>query len=229
MLLAVETSGTQGSIAIYDGPHLLGSRILSVSGPRHAQTLPAEVADMLTCHGLQPSGVRSIAVSIGPGSFTGLRVGVTFAKTLAWLNGARLVAVDTLRAIAQQVPPATEYVTAIADAQRSEFFMATYRWNPEFKLRYAIDDVRIVGADELPTEFPISGPAAIKLASAEHGRFNVVEHSLWQPHAVNVGLIGLHLLNDGQSADPDSLEPVYLRLSYAEEKRREITAPNTTQ
>jgi tRNA threonylcarbamoyladenosine biosynthesis protein TsaB len=229
MLLAVETSGTQGSIAIYDGPQILCARILSVSGPRHAQTLPAEVADALGCHGVQPRDIQAIAVSIGPGSFTGLRVGVTFAKTFAWLNDARLVAVDTLRAIAQQVPAEAEYVTAIADAQRSEFFVATYRWNPELKLRCAIGGVRVVGVDELPTEFPISGPAAIKLASAAHGRFDVVDESLWQPHAVSIGLIGRHLLNDRQFADLDNLEPVYIRLSYAEEKRRETTAPNAFQ
>ncbi len=220
MLLAIETSGIQGSLAIFDGQTLRFERILGVPGTRHAQTLPAEVADALAICNLQPRHIRSVAVSIGPGSFTGLRVGLTFAKTFAWLNDARLMAVDTLCAIAQQVPPAIEYVTAIVDAQRTEFFAATYRWNAELGLRFAVDDVRLVTVAELPTDYPIVGPAGNKLKAAAPGRFDVLDESLWQPHAISVGRIGLYLLARQQFSDPDSLEPVYIRLSYAEEKRR---------
>lgn len=221
MLLAIETSGMQGSVAIFDGQTLRFERILGASGTRHAQTLPAEVADMLAECRLQPQDIRSVAVSIGPGSFTGLRVGLTFAKTFAWLNDARLVAVDTLRAITQQVPPNIEYVTAIVDAQRTEFFAATYRWNSELALRIAIDDVSLARGADLPTVYPIVGPACNKLKAAAPDRFDVLDESLWQPHAVSVGRIGLYMLDQQQLSDPDSLEPVYIRLSYAEEKRRE--------
>ena len=132
MLLAVETSGTQGSVAIFDGETLRFERILGATGTRHAQTLPAEVADALAKCDLQPRDIRSVAVSIGPGSFTGLRIGLTFAKTFAWLNDARLVAVDTLRAIAQQVPSDIEYVTVIVDAQRTEFFADVVPSGPDY-------------------------------------------------------------------------------------------------
>ena len=219
MLLAVETSGTQGSIAIFDGHTLHFERILSTVGTRHAQTLPAEVADaLIACH-LKPSDIRAVAVSIGPGSFTGLRVGLTFAKTFAWLNDAKLVAVDTLRAIAQQVPQEIEFVTTIVDAQRSEFFAATYRWNSEIGLRCAIDDVRLATIDNLPQAYPVVGPPCRKLAIAAPDRFQVLDESLWQPHAFNVGRIGLHMLERQEFSDPDTLEPVYIRVSYAEEKR----------
>lgn len=220
MLLAIETSGIQGSVAIFDGETLQFERILSASGARHAQTLPAEVAAMLSECSLQPRSICSVAVSIGPGSFTGLRVGLTFAKTFAWLNDARLVAVDTLRAVAQQVPPEIDYVTAIVDAQRSEFFAATYRWNAELGLRFAVNDVVLAGVADLPTEYPLVGPACNKLTVAAPDRFDVLDESLWQPHAVGVGRIGLYMLDQRQFSDPDSLEPVYIRLSYAEEKRQ---------
>ncbi|MCX7387227.1 MAG: tRNA (adenosine(37)-N6)-threonylcarbamoyltransferase complex dimerization subunit type 1 TsaB [Planctomycetales bacterium] len=221
MLLAIETSGTQGSVAIFDGPTLRFERILGATGTRHAQTLPAEVAHVLAQCELQPHQIQAVAVSIGPGSFTGLRVGLTFAKTFAWLNDARLVAVDTLRAITQQVPPDLQYVTAIVDAQRTEFFAATYCWNAELGLRCAIDDVHLVSVADLPTEHPIVGPAGNKLQAAAPDRFHVLDESLWQPRAISVGRIGLHMLDQQQLSDPDSLEPVYIRLSYAEEKRRE--------
>jgi len=219
MLLAIETSGIQGSVAIFDGHTLRFERILGASGTRHAQTLPAEVADALAQCSLQPQDIRSVAVSIGPGSFTGLRVGLTFAKTFAWLNDARLVAVDTLRAISQRVPPDMEYVTAIVDAQRTEFFAATYRWDAELGLRVAVDGVHLVNVADLPTEYPIVGPAGNKLKAAAPDRFHVLDESLWQPYAVSVGRIGLYMHDQQQLSDPDSLEPVYIRLSYAEEKR----------
>ena len=221
MLLAIETSGMQGSVAIFDGQTLRFERILGGVGTRHAQTLPAEVADMLAGCSLEPRSIRSVAVSVGPGSFTGLRVGLTFAKTFAWLNDAELVAVDTLRAIAQQVPPDIGYVTAIIDAQRAEFFAATYRWNAELGLRFAINDVGLASVSDLPTDYPIVGPACNKLTAAAPDRFDVLDESLWQPHAASVGRIGLHMLDQQQFSDPDTLEPVYIRLSYAEEKRRE--------
>ena len=194
-------------------------RILSAVGTRHAQTLPAEVADALLACQLKPNDIRAVAVSIGPGSFTGLRVGLTFAKTFAWLNDAKLVAVDTLRAIAQQVPHETEFVTAIVDAQRSEFFAATYRWNSEISLRCAIDDVRLATIDDLPREYPVVGPPCSKLVVAAPDRFQVLDESLWQPHAVCVGRIGLHMIARQEFSDPDTLEPIYIRVSYAEEKR----------
>jgi len=222
MLLAVETSGIRGSIAIFDGGTLHFERVLATVGTRHAQTLPAEVADALTACQLQPRDISAVAVSIGPGSFTGLRVGLTFAKTFAWLNNGKLVAVDTLRAIAQQVPPETEYVTAIVDAQRSEFFAATYRWDSELGLRCAIDEVHLATIDTLTPNYPIVGPPCSKLAVAPPHRFQVLDESLWQPHAVNVGRIGLHMIDEQQFSDPDTLEPVYIRLSYAEEKRNTL-------
>jgi tRNA threonylcarbamoyladenosine biosynthesis protein TsaB len=220
MLLAIETSGTQGSIAIFEGTKLVFERILSTSGARHAQTLPAEVADAIVANNLQPADIRSVAVSIGPGSFTGLRVGLTFAKTFAWLNNASLVAVDTLRAIAQQAPPEIELVTAVIDAQRKEYFAASYRWNSELHLRCAIDEVHVATLNELETNNPILGPGCQQLLSAAPDRSGVLDKALWQPHATSVGVIGLHLLGTQQFADPDSLQPVYIRLSYAEEKRQ---------
>ena len=83
----------------------------------------------------------------------------------------------------------------------------------------AIDDVRLATIDNLPQAYPVVGPPCGKLAIAAPGRFQVLDESLWQPHAVNVGRIGLHMLERQEFSDPDTLEPVYIRVSYAEEKR----------
>ena len=220
MLLAVDTSGMQGSLAILNGTAVVVDRTLLEGGVRHAQSLVAEVDKVLKTCGLKPHDIRTVAVSIGPGSFTGLRVGLVFAKTFAWLNDAQLVAVDTLRAITQQVPSDIECVTAIIDAQRSEYFAATYRWDTDPGLRTAMDDAKLARVEDLPREIPIVGPACGKLRTAAPDRFHILDESLWTPQATNVGLIGHHMAQLGQFSNPDTLEPVYIRLSYAEEKRR---------
>lgn len=219
LLLAVETSGMAGSVAICQAGELIEQRCLAGEGQRHAQALVSEVDRLLRDHGLHSRDFAGVAVSVGPGSFTGLRVGIVFAKTFAWLNDVRLLAVDTLRAIANQAPSTLETVCAISDAQRGELFSASYRWNPQTNCRDAIDAVRIVGVDSLPTDQPLTGPALVKLRPQLAERFPYVEECFWQPTAAAIGAVGFHLLQTAVFAVPEVLEPVYIRPSYAEEKR----------
>ena len=104
VILAVDTSGMCGTIALRRDGELLAERELEQSRRRHAQTLISEVKELLDAHGLVSADVDIAAVSHGPGSFTGLRVGIVFAKTLAYVTGCRIAAVDTLQAIAEMKP-----------------------------------------------------------------------------------------------------------------------------
>ncbi len=219
MLLAIETSGILGSVAIADDQRLLVERTLQTTGRRHAQTVVAEVDDILRTCSFAVSDITAVAVSIGPGSFTGLRVGLVFAKTFAWLNQTKLVAVDTLRAIAQQVPPEIETVTAVVDAQRNELFAATYRWNAECRIRDAINSVHLSTIARLSGDHPVVGPGLQKHREVLDRSHTMLDESLWQPRASSVAMIGLHMVLLGQTSVPATLEPVYVRLSYAEEKR----------
>lgn len=220
MLLAVETSGMQGSIAIADGDRLITERILETEGHRHAQTLVSEVDRVLRDLGLHPSDIKTVAVSIGPGSFTGLRVGLVFAKTLAWLNQAQLVAVDSLQAIAQQVPSEIETVTALSDAQRGEFFAGNYRWDARSGCRQPTNTVHVSTIDALTTESPLVGPSLLNARAALQARHQLLDDSYCVPRASTVARIGFDMLQCGRLSVAETLEPVYVRLSYAEEKRR---------
>ena len=103
VILAVDTSGMCGTIALQRDGELLEERELEQSRRRHAQTLISEVQELLQDHELGSSTVEIVAVSHGPGSFTGLRVGIVFAKTFAYATGCSIVAVDTLQAVAESV------------------------------------------------------------------------------------------------------------------------------
>jgi tRNA threonylcarbamoyladenosine biosynthesis protein TsaB len=156
LILAVETSGRAGSAAIAVGEQILAEA--AFSGPmRHSAEIFPTVSALLKDLGRKPKEIEHIYISIGPGSFTGLRIAVTIAKTFNLANNAKIVPVDTLDVIAANVttentlptsshePPASlvrhsfsdggsiEHIAAILDAKRSQFFIALYQRNTSDK------------------------------------------------------------------------------------------------
>ncbi|MGE5193070.1 MAG: tRNA (adenosine(37)-N6)-threonylcarbamoyltransferase complex dimerization subunit type 1 TsaB, partial [Deltaproteobacteria bacterium] len=125
LTLALETSGPVGSVAVVESGELLCERTLKL-GRQHGQALiPAIRAALEEC-GKKAKDCDLVAVSIGPGSFTGVRVGVVCAKTLAYAAPCRLAAVDALHAIACNSPADVWSVKVIGNAQRGDLFTAKY-------------------------------------------------------------------------------------------------------
>src|SRR4051812_47674672 len=104
LTLAIETSGPNGSVALSRDGALIDVQTLEREGRRHAQTLVVTIKSMFERAGLRAADCNVVGVSIGPGSFTGLRVGVVCAKTFAYATGAQVVAIDTFEAIAAASP-----------------------------------------------------------------------------------------------------------------------------
>ncbi len=218
-LLAVETSGLHASVALLTADGQIAESSLQSAARRHAQTLVSDVQRLLQDNQLRPAEIDAVAVSIGPGSFTGLRVGVVFAKTFAWINAARLIAVDTLQAIAQQVAPDVALVTAIVDAQRGEVFAADYVWNAQSRIREAVSEIRIAGPEQLNPQSTLCGPPLEKLQHKVADLFVTAPANCWNPRAATIAQLAEWKFSRGEFADPVTLEPVYVRRSYAEEKR----------
>ncbi|MEP3482087.1 MAG: tRNA (adenosine(37)-N6)-threonylcarbamoyltransferase complex dimerization subunit type 1 TsaB [Fuerstiella sp.] len=223
IVLAIETSGVEGDLAVCTADGSVFESRIGIDGRRHAQTLVAETGALLETAGIRPSEISVVAVSNGPGSFTGLRVGTVFAKTLAWANNARLVDVDSLQTVACAAKPSQSIVTAISDAQRSEVFVNRYSAPDEFGIRHALDELSIVSVERLNQQFS-TGHHGI-LTGAAVGKFAkqlqncaVTESSVWLPQARWVQAIGRQRAVQKRFADIATLEPVYVRRSYAEEK-----------
>jgi tRNA threonylcarbamoyladenosine biosynthesis protein TsaB len=143
LVLAAETSGRFGSVALALGPQLLGIQAFTGRMRHSAELFPA-IISLLDRFGKKPNQIEQVYISVGPGSFTGLRIAVTLAKTMALANQAKIVAVDTLDCIAANVinlttvtsPPqlktqnsklkTNECLAVILDAKRSQFFIAVY-------------------------------------------------------------------------------------------------------
>ena len=124
-LLAVETSGTYGSIALMEGQRVLDEVCLA-EGLRHARDLVVAIRDACNRAAWDRRRIDVVAVSIGPGSFTGIRIAVTFAKFVAWDTGAKVVAVPTLRALAENAPGACGRIVPILDAKRGGLFASIF-------------------------------------------------------------------------------------------------------
>jgi len=216
-ILAVETSGLEASVALADGSELLSERALDTAGRRNARLLVPAVDELLRKQDWQPSDVDVVAVSIGPGSFTGLRVGVVFAKTYAWINDTKLVAVDTLQAIAQRSLPTEPDITVISDAQRGDLFVNSYHAED---IAQPIGNVRIESLDQVLAEYSgqlLTGPGIQKFAEQIPPDACIAEAENQEPRAAALLLPACDMIQRQAWADPDTLEPVYLRRSYAEE------------
>lgn len=218
MLIAIETSGMSGSLALASDGRVVASRTLKSEGRRHAQSLVSEASQMLTDNSLTVQDLTGVAVSIGPGSFTGLRVGLVFAKTLAWIQNIPLVAVDTHRAMAQQRSSSRESVTILSDAQRNELFVSSYEW-VDSDVCKIVGEIGISKPDELPVRFPLAGPGLGKHRDALLALGHRLVEGPIEPHAETVAIAGLEMMRERQFSVPETLEPIYIRPSYAEEKR----------
>jgi tRNA threonylcarbamoyladenosine biosynthesis protein TsaB len=189
---------------------------------RHARDLAATVEKLLKAESLQPSELSGVMVSRGPGSYTGLRVGLMSAKALAYSTGCKLIAVDTFGAIAAQAPVESDRQWVIADALQNHIYVQGFLlstggdWLPENELR--IERVE----DSLKQAVPgtwMSGPGVKVYADRIPADCPCVPEVDREPRVESVFRVGQHLppLTREQLF---ALEPLYLRGSSAEEKAK---------
>lgn len=228
LILALETSSQAGSVALVDRDSVLSVRRLPANR-RSAQTLAPAMAEVLAEARRKPQDVRLVAVTIGPGSFTGLRVGVTTAKTFAYAVGAEVLGVDTLEVIAGQSDAASprkrrsgSRIDAALDAQRKELFVGRFMSDSQGLIR--LEDNRIVSADQWLAELRagtiVTGPGIQRLLDRLPAGVIVAAEPLREPQATTVGQLAWKQYDRGHRDDLWKLSPKYLRASAAEEKAK---------
>jgi tRNA threonylcarbamoyladenosine biosynthesis protein TsaB len=218
-ILALETSGTQGSVATLAGTTLLEELPLD-SNLRSAQSLAPAIKRVLRLSRWKPGDVELVAAVAGPGSFTGLRIGVMTAKAFAYAVGAKLVGLNTLEVVASAMPRAIDQVEVVWDAQRKQLFRQRFERGAEGRFR-AATAVEIVDVHAwlaaLPTGLNVAGPPLESLGGQIPGQVQIVDKSLWWPTASAVGHLAARV-DLSQLSDIWTLAPDYHRRSAAEEK-----------
>lgn len=222
-LLALETSGMGGSVAALDGSALLCQTPLD-SLLRSARSLAPAIHGVLKEVGWKPRQVELLAVTTGPGSFTGLRVGVATAKTFAYAAGCQVLGVNTLEALAEQAP-GDGVVRAVIDAQRGELFSATFDRSPEGRQTGqlpAVPELQIVPIEawleSLKPGEVVIGPVLGRLKHRLPEGVRIAPEDTWMPQAASVGRVAFRRYSAGERDDVWHLLPVYGRRSAAEEK-----------
>jgi tRNA threonylcarbamoyladenosine biosynthesis protein TsaB len=229
VLLALETSGRMGSVAVAAGAQVLADK--EFSAPlRHSAEIFDAIEELIAKAGRKPGDIEQVYVSIGPGSFTGLRIAVTIGKTMHLANGAKVVDVDTLDAIAENAVecrrPEMGRIGVILDAKRGQFFAAVYeRKGLELK---KIDDDCIITAEEFKQRFcdkasPIwltgEGLVYYKDKFAGEGvRF--MDEKYWQPKVRVIHKLGWQKALRGEFCDALELVPKYLQRPDVRESKK---------
>ena len=231
LVIGLETSGFVGSIALRRDGQLLEERTLGQAGRRHAQSLVLELRELLTSYGATPQDVQAIAVSRGPGSFTGLRVGLVCAKTFAFATGCRFVAVDTFAAIAENCPSGLTKVWIVENAQRGDFFAGAYARDHVTLAWQLQEPVQIVSAAEWlgsrTTCETITGPGLTDHAGSSCAARLLSDEIIAKPRASSIARLGEQRLLTPTStsgiSDNDTdfwkAVPFYFRPSAAEEQQ----------
>jgi tRNA threonylcarbamoyladenosine biosynthesis protein TsaB len=220
-VLAIETSGVTGSAALLEETNVVAECRLD-SSHRSAQSLLPAIDSQLKSAGWLPGDIQLVAVAQGPGSFTGLRVGVTAGKTLAYAVGAQLIGVNTLRIIAHQAPRDPQRVNAVIDAHRGQVFSAFFsaapdaRWDEESPTQIMDDELWL---QECRVDTLVSGAGLKKLGPRLPAGIRVAAEPLWTPTAAVLGRLGYADFCGGRRDDIWQFVPQYFRKSAAEEKR----------
>ena len=228
LILAFETSAKAGSVALLDEKKLLGENYQN-TGLTHSQTLMVMAEDLLKQCGKAVSDVTAVAVAEGPGSFTGVRIGVAAAKGFAWGGQLPCCGVSTLEAMAESLGIWQGYVCPCMDARRSQVYNALFYANQGRVERISED--RAIALADLAQELqalkePIflvgdgSNLTYSTLSAEIPGLVLPPEHRMHQ-RAVGVALLAAKKIAAGEVCDGNALTPNYLRLSQAERERNE--------
>ena len=228
LILAFETSAKAGSVALLDDKKLLGESYNN-TGLTHSQTLMVMAEDLLKQCGKTVSDVTAVAVAEGPGSFTGVRIGVAAAKGLSWGGQIPCYGVSTLEAMAETLGVYEGHVCACMDARRNQVYNAVFL-AADGKLERVSED-RAIALSDLQTELEhIDGPiflvgdgAALTYNTLKDAVPSLIlppEHRMHQ-RASGVAIVAAKEIAAGASGDANALTPNYLRLSQAERERLE--------
>jgi tRNA threonylcarbamoyladenosine biosynthesis protein TsaB len=219
-ILGIESSGLQGSIALLQDEQLR-KEINLKDGMVHGKYLAPSIKKALQSCGWRIKSINLIAVDIGPGSYTGLRIGLATAKTLAYALDIPLIGVSSLDVIAQNIPVRYDHICPVLDARWLQVYAAIYARHDKIYQRSS--DYLSITPEELMRQLPegafLFGNGINRYRNIfTRADIKIGNPALAIPRAANVARLGRQAYLKGERADPFKLVPLYLRLTEAETK-----------
>ncbi|MBU0729919.1 MAG: tRNA (adenosine(37)-N6)-threonylcarbamoyltransferase complex dimerization subunit type 1 TsaB [Proteobacteria bacterium] len=221
IILAIETSGLCGSVALVTEHTTLAEYSLNTS-TTHSKKILVVIDQMMTTTGLDMEAIDGIAVSLGPGSFTGLRIGLSTAKGFAMATGKPLLGIPTLDAMAAQFSFTPQLICPVLDARKKEVYAALYRSDKTGKIEKISDDM-VLSPEALAEK--INEPVLLVGDGAKQYKELFLEKlegnalfpagELFFPRGSSIGMLALQSFQQNK-VDPARAEPIYVRKSDAE-------------
>ena len=225
-ILAFETSAKAASVALLDGGKLLAESYQN-TGLTHSQTIMVMAQDLLKSCGLSARDVEAVAVAAGPGSFTGVRIGVAAAKGFAWGAELPCYGVSTLEAMARTMGVWQGYIVPAMDARRSQVYTAVF--HAEKGVLTRVEEDMAISLEELREKIKNFEESIFLVGDGALLCYNTLleevpalvlppEHRMHQ-RAAGVALTAQAMADAGDPGKAAELTPNYLRLSQAERER----------
>lgn len=224
IILAIDTATTTGSVSVTDGVTLLAETTIGRK-ETHSIHLMGMIDQTLDLAGVDIHQVDGFAYTKGPGSFTGLRIGLSVVKGLAFANQKPLVGISSLRALAYQAADDTRLICALVDARNKEVYCAQYRWREGDLI--SEEAPRSLPPEQFVTRINepclLVGDGAIRyqemIADALGGRAKFASTYQHIIRGVSIAALSVPFFERGQFDDINTGTPFYIRKSYAEEKK----------
>ena len=228
-ILAIETSTMLGGIAIMDDLSGLIAEVRLNVKSTHSERLMTEIDHVLKQAELKVSDIDVFAIAIGPGSFTGLRIGLSAVKGFSYATGKPIVSVPTLEALAWNFPYCRHPVCTMLDARKKEVYSALFKWEDggftrlideiSIKVDRVLEDIKLFSDKRVV----FTGEGAIlyrdKIIEVMGNKAIFASPEKIVPSPANVASIGIKKAIKGEFSEPVSLVPFYIRRSEAELKR----------
>ena len=215
-VLGIDTSTMTGAIGIVEGEEIISELRVNIA-VTHSERLMLHVDGLLKSARLELGDIDALAVGVGPGSFTGLRIGLATVKGLAYATGKPVAGVGTLDVLAENLPYCDRMVCAVLDARKSQVYAALYRTSEgkaETVMAAAVmDPEELAGKIDAPAVFMGEGSRVYeKLLRDKLGDMAVfAPRSLGYPSGAAAAFLGAREIEAGRATDPFAIEPFYIR------------------
>ncbi|MFH1848089.1 MAG: tRNA (adenosine(37)-N6)-threonylcarbamoyltransferase complex dimerization subunit type 1 TsaB [Candidatus Omnitrophota bacterium] len=194
---------------------------------RHGSHLVPAIEALLKFAGMALQDIDAYCVSIGPGSFTGLRIGVAAVKALAVSSGKKVAAVPSLDALAMNVFSKDSFIKPVIDAKKGNVYTCLYKYGRDGRLKRLSKHslVPASGALEKIKKPTVVLGDGVNVCDVKHPDITALPESFWQPKAKVVGEIGLEMVKNGDVENPDTLVPFYIYPEDVQCRKKNTSGP----
>ncbi len=224
-LIGIDTSSHLGSVSVFEDCKLLGECLLNL-GPAHSENLVASADWLLNSLKIKRNELQGVAVSIGPGSFTSLRVGVTMAKSLAYTLKLKIIGVSSLEIIASNIAYTDKKICVLTDAKRKEVYSSIFEYKEGSIKQIRSEKIQTVAelCNDINDGTVFVGDAVSIYKNDLKSYLGSLAIIAGEPFNMSVSsrcaLIGYNKIKDGLEDDPVTLTPNYLRKSEVKLKAK---------